>query len=79
MHTPNRYWRIKNGQWTVSYKGRPHHSLALDEAQKCIVNRKLNQITTRPSHLRMVEMADFMVYLDTVVAGLDSHVFVTKV
>lgn len=66
---------FKNGQWTVSYKGRPYHSSALDEAQECIVNRKLKQITTRPSHFRMVEMADFMAYLDTVVTGLDSHVF----
>ena len=30
---------FKNGQWTVSYKGRPYHSLALDEAQECIVNK----------------------------------------
>ena len=66
---------FKNGEWTLSYKGRPYHSLALDEAQECIVNRKLKQITTRPSHFRMVEMADFMAYLDTVVTGLDAHVF----
>ena len=66
---------FRNGEWTVSYKGRPYHSLALDEAQECIINRKLKQITTRPSHFRMVEMADFMAYLDAVVTGLDSHVF----
>ena len=69
---------FKNGQWTVSYKGRPYHSLALDEAQECIVNRKLKQITTRPSHFRMVEMADFLAYLDTVVTGINSHVFKMK-
>ena len=28
---------FRNGEWTVSYKGRPYHSLALDEAQECIV------------------------------------------
>ena len=50
-------------------------SLALDEAKECIVNRKLKQITTRPSHFRMVDMADFMAYLDRVVTGLDSHIF----
>ena len=33
------------------------------------------QITIRSSHFRMVEMADFMTYLDTAVARLDSHVF----
>lgn len=66
---------FKKGQWTVSVKGRPFHSLALDEAHECIINRKLKQITTRPSHFRMVELSDFMAYLDTVTSGLDAHVF----
>ena len=66
---------LKNGEWTVSVKGRPYHSLALDEAQECIINRKLKQITTRPSHFRMVELADFMAYLDTVTSGLEAHAF----
>ena len=66
---------FKNGEWTVSVKGRPHHSLALDEAQECIINRKLKQITTSPSHFRMVELADFMAYLDTVTSGLEAHAF----
>ena len=39
------------------------------------MHSKVKQITTRPSHFRMVEMADFMAYLDAVVTGLDSHVF----
>ena len=63
---------FKNGQWTVSVKARPFHSLALDEAHESIVNRKLKQITTRPSHFRMVELADFMAYLDGVVSGLET-------
>jgi hypothetical protein len=37
--------------------------------------QEIKQITTRPSHFRMVGMADFMAYLDRVVTGLDSHVF----
>ena len=64
-----------NGQWTVSAKGRPFHNLALDEAHECIINRKLKQITTRASHFRMVELSDFMAYLDEVVTGLESHIF----
>ena len=56
-----------------SYKGRLYHSLALDEAQECIVNIKIKQLL---DHL--VEMADFMAYLDAVVTGLDSHVFEMK-
>ena len=43
---------FRNGEWRVSYKGEPCHSLALDEAQECIVKRKSKQITTRPSHFR---------------------------
>ena len=66
---------FKDGQWTMSVKGRPYHNLALDEAHECIINRKLKQITTRPSHFRMVELANFMANLDSVVSSLDLHVF----
>ena len=66
---------FKNGQWTVSVKGRPFHNVALDEAHECIINRKLKQITTRASYFRMVELSDFMVYLDEVVTGLEAHIF----
>ena len=62
-----------NGQWTVSARGRPFHNLALDEAHECIINRKLKQITTRASHFRMVELSDFMAYLDGVVTGLEAR------
>ena len=61
-----------NGEWTVSVKGQPYHNQALDEAHESIINRKLKQITTRPSHFRMVNLADFMAYLDSVCTGLDS-------
>ena len=67
--------QFEKGQWTVSVKGHPFHNLALDEAHECIINRKLKQITTRPSHFRMVELSDFMAYLDTVITGLDCQVF----
>ncbi len=60
-----------NGQFTVSVKGRPFHNQALDEAQESVINRRLKQITTRPSHFRLVQLADFMAYLEKVVAGLD--------
>ena len=55
----------------MSVKGRAFHNLPLDEANESIINRKLKQITTRPSHFRMVELADFMAYLDFVVSGLE--------
>ena len=57
---------LKNGQWTVSIKARPFHNLALDEAHECIVNRKLKQIT-----IPLVELADFMAYLDSVMSGIE--------
>ena len=63
------------GEFTVSVKGRPYHNLAFDEAHECIINRKLKQITTRPSCFRMVELAGFMAYLETVLSGVDSYVF----
>ena len=64
-----------HGQWTVSVKGRPFHNLALDEAHESIINRRLKSITTRPSHFRMVELADFMAYLDTMMSGFEEYVF----
>ena len=51
---------FKNGEWTVSVKGRPFHNNALHEAYESIVNRKFKQINSRPSHFRMVELTDFM-------------------
>ena len=64
-----------HGQWTVSVKGKPFHNIALDEAHESIINRKLKQITTRPSHFRMVEMADFMAYLDKMMTGFEEYIF----
>lgn len=65
---------FRKGQWTVSVKGHPFHCLAPVKAE-CIINRKLKQITTRPSHFRTVELSNFIAYLNTVISGLDSHVF----
>ena len=64
-----------HGQWTVSVKGRQFHNLALDEAHECIINKNLKSITTRPSHFRMVELANFMAYLDVVMNGFEDQVF----
>ena len=55
------------GGWTVSVKGRPHdHNFALDEAHETVINLRLKIITSRPSHFRTVELANFMSYLDKV-------------
>ena len=65
---------FKNGEWTVSVKGRPFHNIALHEAHESIVNRKLKQITSRPSHFRMVELAVFKSYLENTLSSFDSYV-----
>ena len=48
-----------NGEWTVSYSGRPYHNLALDEAHECVINCRLKQITSWPSYFRLVELSNF--------------------
>ena len=67
-----------NGGWTVSIKGRPHHNLALDEAHESVINLRLKTITSRPSHFRTVELADFMSYLDKVVRGMEDMLYRNK-
>ena len=67
-----------NGGWTVSVKGRPHHNFALDEAHETIINLRLKTITSRPSHFRTVELANFMSYLDKVVRGVEGMIYRSK-
>ena len=64
-----------NGEWTVSYSGRPYHNLALDEAHECVITCRLKQITSWPSYFRLVELSNFMAYLDTVVGALQKFLF----
>ncbi|MCG8621412.1 MAG: hypothetical protein MJE68_05330, partial [Proteobacteria bacterium] len=49
-----------NGEWICSIHGRPYHNLAIDEAHECIINNRVKNITSRPSHFRTVELADFI-------------------
>ena len=67
-----------NGGWTVSIKGRPHHNFALDEAHESVINLRLKTITSRPSHFRTVELANFMSYLDKVVRGMENMLYQNK-
>ncbi len=70
--------KFLKGEWTVSAKGRPHHNLALDEAHECMINLRLKTITSRPSHFRTVEMANFTSYLDHVVRGTEGRLYAHK-
>lgn len=53
-----------DGKWTVSLKGHAYNNLVIDEVHGCYINRRLKQITSRPSHFRTVQLADFMAYMD---------------
>lgn len=67
--------KFMEGEWTVSLKGSPYYNLALDEAHECVINRRMKQITSRPSSFRTVELADFMSYLDNIISGFEDFVF----
>ncbi len=66
------------GEWTTSLKGHKFRNLALDEAHESVINLRLKQITSRPSHFRTVELSNFMAYLDKVVNGCEHFVFKNK-
>ena len=71
--------KLMEGKWTVSLKGKPYHNLAIDEGHECVINRRLKQITSRPSHFRTVQLADFMAYLDVILYGVESFASTNKV
>ena len=48
----SKYWR------------RPFHNVALDEGHEMIMNKRLKELTSRPSENRTVTLANFMAYLD---------------
>ena len=53
----------------------PYSNLAIDEAHESVINRRLKQITSRPSAFRTVELADFMSYLDVILVNFEAFVF----
>ena len=52
------------GHWVLSKTGRAFHSVALDEGHEQIINKRLKELTNRPSEYRTVTLANFMAYLD---------------
>ena len=66
--------KFMDGEWTVSLKGLPFSNLAVDEAHESVINRRMKAITSRPSAFRTVELADFMLYLDTIIVGFECYV-----
>ena len=61
-----------------SVKGEPYHNhLALDKSHECLINKKLKQLTSRPSEHRTETLANFMANLEqfktTVSKALDNQ------
>ena len=67
--------KLSAGEWTVSVKGKPYSNQAIDEAHESVINRRMKQITSRPSAFRTVELADFMSYLDSVLLQFEEYDF----
>ncbi len=65
--------KLYEGEWTCSYLGHAFHNMALDESHECGINKKLKQLTPRPSEHRTVAMANFMSYLEQFIAQNISH------
>ena len=62
-----------NGGWTVSLKGNKYHNQAIDESHESQINKTLKEMTTRPSHFRTVELANFMAYMEPVVSSFSAN------
>ena len=60
------------GEWTVSAKGIPFHSQAMDEAHESLVNKSTKDLTTKPTLYRIVELSNFMAVVNKVISGLTS-------
>jgi hypothetical protein len=61
------------GGWTVSLRGNKYHNIALDECHETEINRKLKNMTPRPSHFRTVELANYMAYLEPIVSAVSEN------
>ena len=53
--------------------GRPYHNLAIVESHECVINNRVKNITSRPSHFHTVELADFIAYADKIVNGTQKY------
>ena len=67
--------KFEQGDWTVSITGRKFHNVALDEAHEQIINKRLKDLTSRPSEYRTVSLANFMAYLDKFMHLFQSMLF----
>ena len=60
-----------NVELTISMPGRPYHNVALDEGHEQKINKRLKELTSRPSEYRTVTLANFMAYLDSFLSCMD--------
>ena len=51
--------------------GELYHNLAIDESHKCVINKRVKSITSRPSHFHTVELAHFLAHAKKTTYGLE--------
>ena len=67
--------KFYHGEWILNKTGRRFHSVALDEGHEQIINKRLKELTTRPSEYRTVTLANFMAYLDKFLKLFQESIF----
>ena len=60
--------QFEQGHWTASKLGVPFHNQALDELHETEINYGLKQVVHRPSHFQVVELSNFLAYLENLVS-----------
>ena len=68
-------WHFQQGEWTVSITGNKFHNVAIDEGHEQVINKRLKELTARPSEYQTVTLANFMAFLDKIMSGMEQIVF----
>ena len=70
--------QFEQGHWTASKLGVPFHNQALDELHETKINCGLKQVVSRPPYFQVVELSNFLAYLENVVSCFCSDVGKTR-
>ena len=70
--------QFEQGHWTASKLGVPFHNQALDELHETEINCGLKQVASRPPYFQVVELSNFLAYLENVVSCFCSDVGKTR-
>lgn len=66
---------LQHGGFAVSIKGRPCHSIGIDEAHEMCINRECKEYVTRPSGENMVRTAIFLPIRAKAIKNLEGQLF----